>query len=225
MSSLENHHHMPQNKYVEYRKWIAFWGLLLDSQKEIQKMIDDYNSKGWKVVQFQYTRPNFSIGKLLLILLITAITFGFISYWIGVSIIFEREDEMTLGNSKPKKSASKPPINSEQRIQEHKDTKALPNDSDTEKIKELNSIIEQSKGGLFNKYNPEVVDFIKQNYSDSQKALGLIKNFERYTGDDLIKKLCNLSSNYDSIKSYLSVFISFDIVDGKYPHNIKDNSR
>ena len=89
----------------------------------------------------------------------------------------------------------------------------------------MNSIIEQSKGGLFNKYNPEVVDFIKQNYSDSQKALGLIKNFERYTGDDLIKKLCNLSSNYDSIKSYLSVFISFDIVDGKYPHNIKDNSR
>ena len=84
---------MPQNKYVEYRKWIAFWGLLLDSQKEIQKMIDDYNSKGWKVVQFQYTRPNFSIGKLLLILLITAITFGFISYWIGVSIIFEREDD------------------------------------------------------------------------------------------------------------------------------------
>lgn len=82
---------MSQNRYVEYRKWVPVWGLFLDSQKEIQKMIDEYNRQGWKVVQFQYTRPNLSIGRWLLILIVMGITFGFMSYWIGVSIIFERE--------------------------------------------------------------------------------------------------------------------------------------
>ena len=214
---------MVQNKYVEFRKWVAFWGLLLDSQKEIQKMIDDYNKKGWKVVQFQYTRPNFSIGKLLLVLLVTTITFGFISYWIGVSIIFEREEEIPSENSNGKNKAVKPHSGTTQVIQERKEVLDLLDDSFNDNIKELNSIIEQSKGGLFSKYNPEINEFIKQNYSDKKKATEFITNFERNTGDDLIKKLSDLSSNYNTIKSYLSVFIDLDIVENKYPHNLKNN--
>lgn len=214
---------MSQNKYVEFRKWIAFWGLLLDSQKEIQKMIDNYNKKGWKVVQFQYTRPNFSIGKLLLVLLVTAITFGFISYWIGVSIIFEREEEIPSKDSNGKNKAIKTHLGTPQDIQERKEVLDLLDDSYNDNIKELNSMIEQSKGGLFSKYNPEINAFIKKNYSDKKKAISFIKKFECNTGDDLIKKLSDLSSNYDTIKSYLSVFIDLDIVENKYPHNLKNN--
>ena len=82
---------MIENKYVEYTKWAMMWGLFLKSEKEVQRFMDKYNKDGWRVVQFQWTTPKWSIGHLIKILLITFLTLGFVSYWHGFSIIFERE--------------------------------------------------------------------------------------------------------------------------------------
>ena len=83
---------MTVNKYVEYTKWAMMWGLLLRSDKEVQKFIDKYNKEGWKVVQFQRTTPKWSIGRIFRILIVIVITLGFVSYWSGFSIIFEKEE-------------------------------------------------------------------------------------------------------------------------------------
>ena len=82
------------NKYVEYTKWVMMWGLFLSSEKEIQKFMDKYNKEGWKVVQFQWTSPKWSIGHLLKVLIISVITLGFVSYWSGFSIIFGKEENV-----------------------------------------------------------------------------------------------------------------------------------
>ena len=82
---------MTENKYVEYTRWVPMWGLFLSSEKEVNKFMDKNNKGGWKVVQFQWTTPTWSIGRLFKILFVTAITLGFMSYWSGFSIIFEKE--------------------------------------------------------------------------------------------------------------------------------------
>ena len=80
-----------ENKYVEYTTWATMWGLFLSSEKEVQKFMDKYNVVGWKVVQFQWTSPKWSVGHLIKVLLITVCTLGFMSYWSGFSIIFEKD--------------------------------------------------------------------------------------------------------------------------------------
>ena len=83
---------MKINKYVEYTKWAFFWGLFLKSEDEVQKFLNKYNKDGWTVVQFQWTTPKWSIIHLLKIFTITILTLGFVSYWHGFSIIFEKDD-------------------------------------------------------------------------------------------------------------------------------------
>ena len=93
---------MNQNRYVEYSKWALFWGLFLSSEKEVQKLIDEHNKSGWTVVQFQWTAPKWSIVRVIGILLVTIITIGFVSYWSGFSIIFEKKPtEGIYKNSTP----------------------------------------------------------------------------------------------------------------------------
>lgn len=82
---------MKENKYVEYTKWAPMWGLFLSSEKEVNKFMDENNKGGWKVVQFQWTAPKWSIGHLIKVLAVTVCTFGFVSYWSGFSIIFEKD--------------------------------------------------------------------------------------------------------------------------------------
>ncbi len=83
---------MTKNLYYEYRKWVFFWGLFLDQKKEVQKVLNKYNSKGWKVVQFEWNSTKFSIFRWVLILLVNLVTLGLVSYWGGFSIVFEREE-------------------------------------------------------------------------------------------------------------------------------------
>jgi hypothetical protein len=84
---------MTKNLYYEYRKWVFFWGLGLDQKIEVQKVLDQYNPQGWKVVQFEWSSTKLTIFRWILILLVTFLTFGFVSYWVGFSIIFEREEK------------------------------------------------------------------------------------------------------------------------------------
>jgi len=82
---------MTRNRYVEYAKWVGFWGLFINSEKEVQKFMDKYNKENYRVVQFQWTSPKLDIGKIILVLIVTILTLGFMSYWSGFSIIFEKE--------------------------------------------------------------------------------------------------------------------------------------
>ena len=85
---------MVENKFHEYRKWVFMWGLFLDGQKSIQKEITTHNNDGWKVVQFEWNASwKFSLGHLLKIMIVTICTLGFVSYWSGATIIFERDKQ------------------------------------------------------------------------------------------------------------------------------------
>jgi hypothetical protein len=85
---------MVENKFHEYRKWVFMWGLFLDGQKTIQKEITKHNEEGWKVVQFEWNSSfKFSIIHVLKVMIVTICTLGFVSYWSGATMIFEREKQ------------------------------------------------------------------------------------------------------------------------------------
>ena len=79
-----------ENLFIEYRKWVFFWGFFLDSQKAVQKLISEYNAQGWKVVQLEYGTSKLTLFRWLLVLIIQIFSLGFIGYWGGVSLVFER---------------------------------------------------------------------------------------------------------------------------------------
>jgi hypothetical protein len=81
---------MISNKYVEHSKWTLMWGIFLNEEEEIQKFINKYNKEGWNITQFQWSLSKDSIFKRIIIFLITFFSLGFISYWHGFSIIFEK---------------------------------------------------------------------------------------------------------------------------------------
>lgn len=79
------------NLYFEYRQWNYFWGWFFDGKKEIQNILNFYNSKGWKIVDFEWAKyfSHFGIFKTIFIFYITMITLGVLSYWGGFIAIFE----------------------------------------------------------------------------------------------------------------------------------------
>jgi hypothetical protein len=79
------------NLYFEYRQWNFFWGWFFDGKKEVQNTLNHYNSKGWKIVDFEWAKyfSHFGIFKTIAILYITILTLGVLSYWGGFFAIFE----------------------------------------------------------------------------------------------------------------------------------------
>ncbi len=87
-----NHQIKIVNEYYEYRQWVFFWGLFLDQKQELRKILKEYNEKGWHVIQFEWAGiPKMNIVKLLFIWAISIFTLGFVSYWVGFSIVFEKK--------------------------------------------------------------------------------------------------------------------------------------
>ncbi len=83
---------MKKNKYIEFRKWVLFWGLFLDSQKEIQKILDEQNEEGWTCTHYQLAlMPKLGIVQLILIYLVFFCTLGFVQFWVGATLLFEKE--------------------------------------------------------------------------------------------------------------------------------------
>jgi len=195
---------MEKNKYVEFRKWVPFWGLLLDSETEVQKFIDQNNKNGWSVVQFQYTRPNFSIGRIILILIVTFITLGFMSYWVGISIVFKKDVNLNDSNNTSTQADTKPET-------------AVKNDE----IEELNSLIRNYKGGFFGaKTNKDkIIEITTKLSNNKENAESLLQYYESNFDKDLISDLKSLSSNYSDIKSYVYPFIKLGIIAEEYPHD------
>lgn len=86
---------MKKNLYIELRKWVSFWGLGFDSQKEIQKLLNEYNAKGWQCVHFEKIKPNLSFDSTIFVSIVFIITFGFLQKWGGCAIVFERDDDIS----------------------------------------------------------------------------------------------------------------------------------
>jgi hypothetical protein len=81
------------NKWVEYREWVFFWGLLEDSQENVNKLLLAQNTKGWRCVQVWRESgiiPNIPIGKLILVMLVTVLTLGFVQYYVGPALLMEK---------------------------------------------------------------------------------------------------------------------------------------
>jgi hypothetical protein len=79
------------NKYVEYRKWVLFWGLFIDQQNEVNKMLNKYNEQDWHVVQFEWNGTKLPITRMIFVILVTLVTLGFVSYWTGFSFVLEKQ--------------------------------------------------------------------------------------------------------------------------------------
>jgi hypothetical protein len=84
---------MKENLYVEYKKWIFFWGLMLDSEQEINSLLKKYNDEGWNCIHTITAMPNLSISMKIIIIFINLITLGFVSYWAGATFLFERDKD------------------------------------------------------------------------------------------------------------------------------------
>ena len=92
-----------QNKesvYVEYRQWKILWGLMIDSQKEVNLAIDEWNNSGYTCIGFQRSfLPNVSILKILIIVFITIITLGFVNFYTGPTLLFLQSGSLRNKNS------------------------------------------------------------------------------------------------------------------------------
>ncbi len=131
---------------------------MLDQEVEIKSVLDEFNEKGWKVKDFEWSSiPKLPFLQLIKVILITTITLGFCSYWVGFSIIFESTNNITSQNSN-----SSEPIN--QNINSHK--KLLLNELKTSGIineteyNEKTSSLEIDKA--LNEHLKKVIDLINQ---------------------------------------------------------------
>ncbi len=83
-----------KNLYIEYRSWVFFWGLALDSQKAVQKTLDKYNKEGWQLKELQFANATQAgIFTMILIFFISLFTLGFVSYYVGYYMVFEKSDD------------------------------------------------------------------------------------------------------------------------------------
>ncbi len=102
---------MKENKYFELRGYYPLWGFLLDGKKEVQKAIATHNNQGWHVVQFEWGSSKRTLFGMLVQLLIMWFTLGFMSYWSGFAVVFER-DVLEEENTQHERSSEAQIINS-----------------------------------------------------------------------------------------------------------------
>ena len=89
LASVFSYKHNINNAYVEYRQWKIAWGLLIDSQIEVNRVIDEWNDNGYICISFQRSfLPNVPIIKIIMIFFITFVTFGFVNFYVGPTMLF-----------------------------------------------------------------------------------------------------------------------------------------
>jgi hypothetical protein len=79
-----------QNEYyVEYRRWKIWWGLTIDSQKEVNELIDSWNERGYICTYFENSGlfPNVTIFRFILILFVNVVTIGFVNFYVGPTLL------------------------------------------------------------------------------------------------------------------------------------------
>jgi hypothetical protein len=105
--------------YVEFRKWRLYWGLNIDSETEINNLLNDYQYKGYECIQYVPNMgffPNLPLFKLIIVFMASILTLGFVSYYVGPSFIFkkvpitniEKVPESIQASNKDEKRESRP---------------------------------------------------------------------------------------------------------------------
>jgi hypothetical protein len=96
LESVFQYKHNKESAYVEYRQWKLVWGLMVDSQKEANRVIDDWNDNGYTCIGFQRSMlvGGVSIFKMLAIIIIPILTLGFVSYYVGQAFLFIKSDSL-----------------------------------------------------------------------------------------------------------------------------------
>jgi hypothetical protein len=99
---------MPKYHYkvVVNRGWVGWWGLMSDYEKETQKVVDHWNSRGWDLHSFSLRNgmmPNVSILAIMVRLIIRMVTLGFMVYEYGGVWVFKKElkESVSCMNSEP----------------------------------------------------------------------------------------------------------------------------
>lgn len=104
-----------------------------------------------------------------------------------------------------------------------KRTKEKDNELSNE-IYELFNLIEQRRQNVFQiGIDEDIANKLKNKVISTETGELLIKNYSSILKRDIIEDLKSLSSNYDNIKTYLSIFIDFGIVEGTFPHKYKSS--
>lgn len=94
---------MAQPKYI-YKVttnsgWSYWWRIFDDYEKDTQNHVDKLNSQGWDLHSFSLRNsmlPNASLGSILIRLLISIVTLGFVSYGYGGVWVFRKELQESL---------------------------------------------------------------------------------------------------------------------------------
>jgi hypothetical protein len=113
LETVLSYKHNKKSVYVEYRQWKLIWGLMIDSQREVNLVIDEWNDNGYTCIGFQRSfLPNVSIIKMLGILIITVLTLGFVNFYTGPTMLFIHsgsiKGEQTEGSDEGVVKLSKP---------------------------------------------------------------------------------------------------------------------
>ena len=96
-------------QYVEFRKWCFWWGLFLDSEVLINEVIREYHNKGYECIQVETTSslmPNLTLFRIILIWIVTLISLGFISYYVGPSFLFKPREETQIAPTAVQKGSN-----------------------------------------------------------------------------------------------------------------------
>ena len=129
-----------------------------------------------------------------------------ISIIIAVNGVSERNDEIS---SKLSKSPSFPNKSNDS---------AEPYDL----IRELRNLIklEKKKSFIVESEREKIIEMLDKFCVDKAHCFLIINEYMYSFNADLIKDLKSLTTSYDLIKSYLQVFINFEVVKAEYPHGI-----
>jgi len=91
---------------------------------------------------------------------------------------------------------------------------------ESDKIEELNSLIENQKGKMFGGNNRDKIIEITMTLCENKEyAENLLLYYENNFDKDLLNELKSLSSSYNVIKSYLLPFIDLNIIKEDFPHD------
>ncbi len=76
-----------------------FGGLSIDSEDSINKIIQHHNKLGWNCFMILNGDSNVNFLRKIMILFVSLLTLGFANYYVGVSLLFERDSVVSSDGS------------------------------------------------------------------------------------------------------------------------------
>jgi len=165
------------------------------------------------------------IKYLVIIIVIIALFFALreVNCWylkINQRIKLMEEQNRLLNLLIKQKELNENPTEEIQESQESQETQEDISQKNVSHLKEL--IVKEKNKGIFGEsLRQEIIDWLEKYCQSKDDCMQLIMIYQRQYNSDLIEDLKKLSTNYDTIKKILNVFIKYDVIEPEYPHNIK----